>query len=199
MAADYESRARIAGASTESDLAEALTEPSGADTAEMECAPAGGQVRRFGLTPVAGLPEDGSHDEAPVPQRGEPVPYPAGEIRPEGLLTFGLIMGLSVPGADAPCWSEVLRPRPAGGGRGHGQGAVRDRAGVHGGGAACPLRSRPGVRFELGDPARDQRLGDEPDGFPAPLADRVPGPRCLDAMDAAQELVRPARGLVAVA
>ena len=36
----------------------------------MKCAPAGGQVRRFGLTPLAGLPEDASHDETPVPQRG---------------------------------------------------------------------------------------------------------------------------------
>ena len=30
----------------------------------MECAPGGGQVGQFELTPVAGLPEDGSHDEA---------------------------------------------------------------------------------------------------------------------------------------
>ena len=37
--------------------------------ADMECAPAGGQVGRLGLTPVAGLPEDGSHDEAPIPHR----------------------------------------------------------------------------------------------------------------------------------
>jgi hypothetical protein len=28
--------------------------------------PGGGQFRRFGLTPFAGLPEDGSHDEAPA-------------------------------------------------------------------------------------------------------------------------------------
>jgi hypothetical protein len=35
MAADYESRARIAGASTESDLAGAIIEPSGAERAEM--------------------------------------------------------------------------------------------------------------------------------------------------------------------
>jgi paraquat-inducible protein A len=33
----------------------------------VECAPAGGQVRRFGLPPFAGLLEDGSHDETPVP------------------------------------------------------------------------------------------------------------------------------------
>ena len=36
----------------------------------VECAPAGGQIGRFGLTPLAGLPEDGSHDEASIPQRG---------------------------------------------------------------------------------------------------------------------------------
>ena len=35
----------------------------------LECAPAGGQIGRFELTPLAGLPEDGSHDETPVPQR----------------------------------------------------------------------------------------------------------------------------------
>ena len=35
----------------------------------MECAPAGGQNERIGLTPLAGLPEDGSHDEASITQR----------------------------------------------------------------------------------------------------------------------------------
>lgn len=35
MAADYESRARIAGTATESDLAGAIIEPSGAEAAEM--------------------------------------------------------------------------------------------------------------------------------------------------------------------
>ena len=35
MAADYESRARIAGTSTTSELAGAIIEPSGADAAEM--------------------------------------------------------------------------------------------------------------------------------------------------------------------
>ena len=37
-------------------------------TPTLECAPAGGQNGRFELTPSAGLPENGSHDEAPVPQ-----------------------------------------------------------------------------------------------------------------------------------
>lgn len=36
----------------------------------MECALAGGQFGRFELTPLAGLPEDGSHDEVSVAQRG---------------------------------------------------------------------------------------------------------------------------------
>jgi len=36
----------------------------------LECAPAGGQFGRFELTLLAGLPEDGSHDEASVAQRG---------------------------------------------------------------------------------------------------------------------------------
>ena len=37
--------------------------------AELECAPWDGQDGRFELTPLAGLPEDGSHDEASVAQR----------------------------------------------------------------------------------------------------------------------------------
>src|SRR4051812_49016770 len=41
---------------------------------ELECAPAGGQIGRFELTPFAGLPEDGSHDKAPVPQCGVQAP-----------------------------------------------------------------------------------------------------------------------------
>ena len=36
---------------------------------DMECAPGGGQIGRFELTSLAGLPEDGSHDEAPFTQR----------------------------------------------------------------------------------------------------------------------------------
>src|SRR3954451_24785264 len=39
MAADYESRARIAGSSTESDLAGAITEPTGADGADILAQP----------------------------------------------------------------------------------------------------------------------------------------------------------------
>ena len=35
----------------------------------MECAPGGGQIERVGLTLLAGLSEDGSHDEAPIAQR----------------------------------------------------------------------------------------------------------------------------------
>jgi hypothetical protein len=35
----------------------------------VECAPAGGQFRRFELTLPVGLLEDGSHDEASVAQR----------------------------------------------------------------------------------------------------------------------------------
>jgi len=35
----------------------------------MECAPRGGQIGRFELTPLAGLLENGSHDETPIPQR----------------------------------------------------------------------------------------------------------------------------------
>ena len=35
----------------------------------LECAPAGGQFRRFELTLPVGLPEDGSHDEASIAQR----------------------------------------------------------------------------------------------------------------------------------
>ena len=35
----------------------------------LECAPAGGQIRRFELTPSVGLPENGSHDKTPIPQR----------------------------------------------------------------------------------------------------------------------------------
>ena len=38
-------------------------------TPGMECAPAGGQIRRFELTPSVGLPENGSHDKTPIPQR----------------------------------------------------------------------------------------------------------------------------------
>jgi hypothetical protein len=37
---------------------------------EMECAPAGGQIERLDLTMPVGLPEDGSHDEASIAQRG---------------------------------------------------------------------------------------------------------------------------------
>ncbi len=33
----------------------------------LECAPTGGQFEVSDLTPLAGLPEDGSHDETPVP------------------------------------------------------------------------------------------------------------------------------------
>ena len=36
----------------------------------VECAPGGGQIERLDLTVLAGLLEDGSHDEAPIPQRG---------------------------------------------------------------------------------------------------------------------------------
>jgi hypothetical protein len=36
---------------------------------DLECAPAGGQFRRFELTLPVGLLEDGSHDEASVAQR----------------------------------------------------------------------------------------------------------------------------------
>ena len=36
---------------------------------ELECAPRGGQNRRFELTPLAGLLKNGSHDETPVAQR----------------------------------------------------------------------------------------------------------------------------------
>ena len=35
----------------------------------LECAPGGGQNERFELIPLAGLPEDGSHDEASITQR----------------------------------------------------------------------------------------------------------------------------------
>ena len=35
----------------------------------LECAPWGGQFGRFELTPLAGLPENGSHDEASITQR----------------------------------------------------------------------------------------------------------------------------------
>ena len=35
----------------------------------MECAPGGGRIERKDLTLPAGLPENGSHDEAPVSQR----------------------------------------------------------------------------------------------------------------------------------
>jgi hypothetical protein len=35
----------------------------------MECAPAGGQIEGRELTTAAGLPEDGSHDEASIAQR----------------------------------------------------------------------------------------------------------------------------------
>jgi len=35
----------------------------------LECAPAGAQIGRFELTPLAGLPEDGSHDETSITQR----------------------------------------------------------------------------------------------------------------------------------
>ncbi len=35
----------------------------------MECAPGGGQIGRFRLIPLAGLPEDGSHDETSITQR----------------------------------------------------------------------------------------------------------------------------------
>jgi hypothetical protein len=38
-------------------------------TRPLECAPDGGQIGRFELTFLAGLPEDGSHDEAPLAQR----------------------------------------------------------------------------------------------------------------------------------
>ena len=38
-------------------------------TPYLECAPEGGQIGRFELTPIAGLPEDGSHDEASLTQR----------------------------------------------------------------------------------------------------------------------------------
>ena len=38
-------------------------------TGFVECAPAGGQIRRFELTPSVGLPENGSHDKTPIPQR----------------------------------------------------------------------------------------------------------------------------------
>ena len=38
-------------------------------TRPLECAPGGGQNERIGLTPLAGLPEDGSHDEASITQR----------------------------------------------------------------------------------------------------------------------------------
>jgi hypothetical protein len=37
---------------------------------DVECAPRSGQNGRFELTPLAGLPEDGSHDEASIAQRG---------------------------------------------------------------------------------------------------------------------------------
>ena len=36
----------------------------------MECARAGGQIERLDLTMPVGLPEDGSHDEALIAQRG---------------------------------------------------------------------------------------------------------------------------------
>jgi hypothetical protein len=36
----------------------------------LECAPAGGQIERLDLTMPVGLPEDGSHDEASIAQRG---------------------------------------------------------------------------------------------------------------------------------
>ena len=37
---------------------------------KLECAAGGGQFGRFELTSVAGLSEDGSHDETPIPQCG---------------------------------------------------------------------------------------------------------------------------------
>ena len=39
------------------------------DVRLVECAPGGGQIERIGIDPAAGLPEDGSHDEAPIAQR----------------------------------------------------------------------------------------------------------------------------------
>jgi transposase InsO family protein len=38
----------------------------------MECAPEGGQIERLDLTMPVGLPEDGSHDQASIAQRGNP-------------------------------------------------------------------------------------------------------------------------------
>ena len=51
------------------ELIEAHGTPDLVVAAAMECAPGGGQIGRFELTPLAGLPEDGSHDEASFPQR----------------------------------------------------------------------------------------------------------------------------------
>jgi hypothetical protein len=39
-------------------------------TLKLECAPAGGQIERLDLTMLVGFPEDGSHDEASIAQRG---------------------------------------------------------------------------------------------------------------------------------
>jgi hypothetical protein len=38
--------------------------------AYLECAPAGRQIERLDLTMPVGLPEDGSHDQASIAQRG---------------------------------------------------------------------------------------------------------------------------------
>ena len=40
----------------------------------LECAPAGGQIEELELTPSVGLPENGSHDEASIPQRRVQTP-----------------------------------------------------------------------------------------------------------------------------
>ncbi len=57
-------------------------------------APWGGQNGRFGLTRLAGLPEDGSHDETPVPQRGVQAAGCVQDLRVL-LLAHGLVRSIS--------------------------------------------------------------------------------------------------------
>jgi hypothetical protein len=65
MAADYESRARIAGTSTTSDLAGAIIEPSGADGAEMLTQPDQDEA----IKPLSGRKVDGERNSGASAER----------------------------------------------------------------------------------------------------------------------------------
>ena len=151
-----------------------------AKIAPLECAPAGGQVGRFELTPFAGLPEDGSHDEAQIPgsSRGSHASKPSSPpSSPATLAEAGIVLAQSAKAAlPQPVFSAAATPlRSLTTTQRKGPTAVTPPA------SAAPVgRSVRDFRVQGASPglAVLNVIGAAPDGAPVlylALGDQVPG------------------------